>query len=130
MVSEVSKQVYGDPRECKMVKAMSQIELKQIGEQMENHLTLNSEFFDALNRKVSVYDIELGNKDVILRLDLDIPLSKFIPPAKINDLHSLRSVDVPVSVGRDSKLNARRSEIESVISASPLGVEEDYWRQR
>jgi hypothetical protein len=31
-------------------------------------------------------------------------------------------------VGKDSKLNAKRSEIESVISASPLGVEEDFWR--
>ena len=34
------------------------------------------------------------------------------------------------SAGKDSKLNAKKSEMDSAVSASPLGHEEDYWRQR
>jgi hypothetical protein len=60
---------------------------------MDNHLNLDNHFFDKLNRKLSLYDIDLGSKDVVLRLDLDVPLSKFVPPAKINDLHSLKSIE-------------------------------------
>ena len=37
---------------------------------------------------LSIYDIELGAKDIILRLDLDIPLSKFIAPPKVLDIIS------------------------------------------
>jgi hypothetical protein len=33
-----------------------------------------------LNRRKSIRDIEFAGKDVILRLDLDIPLSEYEPP--------------------------------------------------
>jgi len=46
---------------------------------------MDGEQYDAINRKLSIYDIELGALDIILRLDLDIPLSKFVPPPKIPD---------------------------------------------
>jgi len=52
---------------------------------------MNKDVYDQLNRKLSVYDIELGAKDIILRLDLDIPLSKFIAPPKLPDVTSHRS---------------------------------------
>lgn len=83
-----------------------------------------------MNRKLSIYDIELGARDIILRLDLDIALSKFTPPPKVADMTSHKSLDAPGSVGKDSKLNVKNSELGSVVSASPLGAEEDYWRQR
>lgn len=64
-------------------------------------------------------------------MDLDIALSKFVPPVKINDLLSAgKSMDHAGSVGRDSKINKRNSEIDSVVSASPLGQEEEFWKQR
>jgi hypothetical protein len=68
-----------------------------------------------------------------LRLDLDILLSPFTPPppSKANEVQSHKSTDHQASVGRrDSKMDAKRSEISSVISASPLGAEEEYWKQR
>jgi hypothetical protein len=43
---------------------------------------------------------------------------------------SLKSVEPPKSAGRDSKIDARKSDLGSVISASPLGDEEEFWSQR
>lgn len=85
---------------------------------------MDADQYDEINRKLSIYDIELGALDIVLRLDLDIPLSKFTPPPKIQETASIgKSVEGPAagSVGKDSKLNAKKSELESVVSASPLG---------
>ena len=93
---------------------------------MEHHTKMDAEQYDCINRKLSVYDIELGARDVVLRLDLDIPLSKFTPPVKANEGVSAKSLEQPpASVGRDSKVNAKKSELDSAISGNPLGPEED-----
>lgn len=100
---------------------------------MEHHTKMDAEQYDCINRKLSVYDIELGARDIVLRLDLDIPLSKFIPPVKApNEGVSAKSLEQPpASVGRDSKVNAKKSELDSAISGNPLGPEEEqYWKQR
>ena len=55
---------------------------------MDNHIKMDSNEYDKINRKLSIYDIELGSKDIVLRLDLDIALSKFVPPVKINEILS------------------------------------------
>jgi hypothetical protein len=52
---------------------------------MQNHIKMDSVEYDKINRKLSIYDIELGSKDIVLRLDLDIALSKFVPPQKVTD---------------------------------------------
>lgn len=92
---------------------------------------MDKDQYDCINRKLSIYDIELGSRDVILRLDLDILLTPFVPPAPLkHDVTSQKSLNPPPSAGKDSKLNARKSELDSVISASPLGAEEEYWKQR
>ena len=73
---------------------------------MQNHLKMDSNRYDEINRKLSIYDIELGARDIILRLDLDIPLSKFVEPPKINEIvGGARSANgaVEVSVGKNSK---------------------------
>ena len=99
---------------------------------MDNHVVMDEAIYDKLNRKLSVYDVELGSKDVILRLDLDIPLSKFIPPEKAQDLGSLKSVEnkADPSVGKDSKIRDRMSDVQSVVSQSPLGEHAEDWKQR
>ena len=51
---------------------------------MQNHLKMVANQYDEINRKLSIYDIEFGAKDIILRLDLDIPLSKFVGPLKVS----------------------------------------------
>ena len=100
---------------------------------MQNHLKMDSNRYDEINRKLSIYDIELGARDIILRLDLDIPLSKFIEPPKINEIvGGARSANgaVEVSVGKNSKGADKLSDAGSQISSSPLGEEENFWKLR
>ena len=52
---------------------------------MDNHITMNDETFDKLNRKVSIMDIDFAEQEVILRADLDIPMSQFTPMAPIEE---------------------------------------------
>ena len=52
---------------------------------MDNHLEMNEETFDCLNRKVSILDIDSAEQEIILRTDLDIPLSPFIPMPPIEE---------------------------------------------
>lgn len=40
---------------------------------------MNSEAFEKLNRRVSLLDIDVNDMDVIVRADLDVPLSPFTP---------------------------------------------------
>ncbi len=47
---------------------------------MDNHLVMDSVQYDGLNRKESILDIDISGKDLILRLDLDVPLSPYTPP--------------------------------------------------
>lgn len=46
---------------------------------MENHIKMNAEVFDQLNRKVSILDIDVGELEVVLRTDLDVPLTPYVP---------------------------------------------------
>lgn len=48
---------------------------------MDNHEKMDVDSYDALNRRKSIRDIEFAGKDVILRLDLDVPLTDYEPPA-------------------------------------------------
>lgn len=52
---------------------------------MDNHIKMNEECFDTLNRKVSIMDIDFAEQEVILRADLDIPMSPFVPLPPIEE---------------------------------------------
>jgi len=47
---------------------------------MENHLVMDTTQYDELYRKESILDVDISGKDLILRLDLDVPLSPYTPP--------------------------------------------------
>ena len=63
-------------------KVEREIELVKTKWLMDNHRIMNDETFDCLNRKVSIMDIDFAEQEVILRADLDIPMSPFValPP--------------------------------------------------
>lgn len=46
----------------------------------ENHLKMDEGQYDELYRLESILDIDISGKDLILRLDLDVPLSPYVPP--------------------------------------------------
>eukprot|EP00351_Strombidinopsis_sp_SopsisLIS2011_P002166 CAMPEP_0116878060 /NCGR_PEP_ID=MMETSP0463-20121206/9801_1 /TAXON_ID=181622 /ORGANISM="Strombidinopsis sp, Strain SopsisLIS2011" /LENGTH=77 /DNA_ID=CAMNT_0004525885 /DNA_START=1117 /DNA_END=1350 /DNA_ORIENTATION=+ len=41
---------------------------------------MDADAYDELNRKVSILDIEIGEHDLILRQDLDVPLTPYVAP--------------------------------------------------
>ena len=65
---------------------------------MKNHTKMDAEEYDNINRKLSIFDLDIGSKDIILRLDLDVALSEFTAP-KFTDT---KSHDIPASIGRGS----------------------------
>ena len=56
------------------------IEMKTLEKQLNEHIIMNREKWDEFYRKKSVIDIGCEGKNVLLRLDLDVPLSEYIPP--------------------------------------------------
>jgi hypothetical protein len=47
---------------------------------MENHIKMDRKEYDDLYHLESVLDIDVAGKDIILRVDLDVPLSNYVPP--------------------------------------------------
>ena len=52
---------------------------------MDNHLKMDANMFDQLNRKVSVLDIDVGEMEIIMRADMDVPLSGYVPPPPLDE---------------------------------------------
>ena len=52
---------------------------------MDNHLKMDENMFDQLNRKVSVLDIDVGEMEIIMRADMDVPLSQYVPPPPLDE---------------------------------------------
>lgn len=46
---------------------------------MDNHQHMDSSAFEKLNRKKSILDIDVAEMDVVVRTDLDVPLTPFTP---------------------------------------------------
>ena len=46
---------------------------------MENHEKMDRSKYDDLYHLESVLDIDVAGKDIIVRLDLDVPLSNYVP---------------------------------------------------
>jgi len=116
----------------KIMATEREIELLKTRWLMKNHIKMDSDQYDCINRKLSFYDIDIGSKDLLLRLDLDVVLSKFDSSLikKEDPASAMKSMDGKTSLGGGSKANAKISDIGSVVSISPLGDQEDYWKGR
>jgi hypothetical protein len=66
--------------ESKLEKIEAEIELAKTAWLMENHLKMDEEMYDELYRLESIYDTNISGRDIILRLDLDVPLTPYEPP--------------------------------------------------
>lgn len=57
----------------------SEIELAKTEWLMDNHQQMDAVAFEKLNRLKSILDIDVSEMDVIVRMDLDVPLTPFTP---------------------------------------------------
>lgn len=63
----------------------SEIDMLKTEWLMENHLKMDADAFEKLNRKMSILDMEIGELDVVLRMDLDVPLTPFVALQPLED---------------------------------------------
>ena len=82
LISRIQSSLSTQFTEQELDKCESEIELLKTEWLMENHLKMDSAAFEKLNRKVSILDIDIPDMDVVLRADLDVPLSPYtaLPP--------------------------------------------------
>lgn len=46
----------------------------------DNHIKMDVDQYDELHRLESILDVDISGKDLVMRLDLDVPLSPYVPP--------------------------------------------------
>jgi hypothetical protein len=85
MKYSVTENLAQDFTKNRVEKAEKSISLLNTEWTMENHLTMDSDMFDQLNRKVSVLDIDIGEMDVVCRADLDVPLTPYVAPPPLEE---------------------------------------------
>jgi hypothetical protein len=112
----------------KLISAEREIELTRTRWLMKNHIKMDGKQWDIINRKLSVFDIDIGSKDLILRLDLDVALSPFEAPPKGLDVVSNKQSEQKNST--ITKTDKVKSDNESVVSVTRLGEQEAYWQSR
>ena len=71
--------------EQKLGKAEAEIDLKKTEWLMENHKKLDEKQWDNYYRLESILDIDISGKDLLIRLDLDVPLSPYTPSTDVGD---------------------------------------------
>ena len=77
---------------------------------MDNHIKMDDEIFDTLNRKVSILDIDFADQEVILRADLDVPMSQFTPMPPIEEeFKSFFEAQAEASVEEKSKKKQKKN---------------------
>lgn len=79
LLSKVCQSMTTQFTESEIDKCEAEIELIKTEWLMEHHLKMDSDAFEKLNRKMSILDMDIGDLDVVLRTDLDVPLSPYVP---------------------------------------------------
>ena len=72
---KISSHLSNQMIEHRLERSEREIELAKTKWLMDNHLKMDETMYDEFYRLESILDIDISGKDVILRLDLDVPLS-------------------------------------------------------
>lgn len=79
LINRTVQQLQQQFTDVEIDKCEAELELLKTEWLMLNHMTMNSQAFEKLNRKVSVLDIDIAEMEVVLRIDLDVPLTPHTP---------------------------------------------------
>lgn len=75
---------------------------------MDNHEKMDKAQYDQLLHLESVLDIEVGGKDLVVRLDLDVPLSHYTPPPQ-HDAHGSHTMHSTEDMQRSQQKDQSKS---------------------
>jgi hypothetical protein len=102
---------------------------------MRNHLKMDCAAFEKLNRKVSVLDIDIADMEVVLRTDLDVPLTPYqaLPPLEEEFKDFLQQQQEEASLKKKQKKTKKQqeedAEMQSRYEQGKLAREEP-WKSR
>ena len=77
----------------RLTKVGREIDILRTKWLMENHETMDRAKYDDLYHLGSVLDIDVAGKDIIVRLDLDVPLSNYKPVPAESHMGSHHDLD-------------------------------------
>jgi len=77
----------------RLTKVGREIDILRTKWLMENHETMDRAKYDDLYHLGSVLDIDVAGKDIIVRLDLDVPLSNYVPVPAESHMGSHHDLD-------------------------------------
>jgi len=76
---------------------------------MENHIKMDRKEYNDLFHLESVLDIDVAGKDIILRVDLDVPLSGYVPPPSESQMNTYDDVSKSQNTKDNTKGTNRKS---------------------
>jgi len=112
-------------------KMESQIEFEKTKWLMDNHLKMDESAYDELLRKQSIIDIDLSGKDILLRLDLDVPLSPYEAPQpeKEKEDNSKSNANLKGFSKNITKLNQESIQLSANVQ-NQTELQEEAWKKR
>lgn len=137
MIQRVVSSLSTQFTETEIDKIDAEVELLKTEWLMDNHLNMNAEAFEKLNRKVSVLDIDINDQDVVLRVDLDVPLSPYqaLPPLEeeFKDYLQLLEEEAQLSGKKKPKKTKKQLEEEAEMQVKyeeGKAAREEPWKFR
>lgn len=89
--------------------------------------------YDDLYHLESVLDIDVAGKDVILRLDLDVPLSNYVPPPSESQMNTYDDMSKSQNTKDNTKGTNRKGKggkDDSHVDAEKSKRKDEPWRGR
>lgn len=109
MSDEIKQRVLTDSKILGGIE--DKIEMMELKRLLNEHVIMDKNKWDELYRKKSILDIGCEGKNVLLRLDLDVPLSEYVSP-----------LDEEVKTKVDTKVGAKIATDSQVGTTSRVGT--------
>ena len=93
----------------KLTKIGREIDILRTKWLMNNHVTMDHKQYNDLYQLESVLDIDIAGKDLIVRLDLDVPLSLYTPPPPESQLGNIDDFSKSQGTREGTRQNSRKS---------------------
>lgn len=115
---------------ARLTKVGREIEILRTKWLMDNHDIMDAKQFDDLLHLESVLDIDIAGKDLIVRLDLDVPLSEYVaPPVDSLGASGQPTDEALKSNGSKSALGGKKGG-KNQEAASTKPTANEPWRKR
>lgn len=122
----ITKKVIEDHSVVGNVEAI--IEMKMLQRHLDSHVVLTKEKWDEYYRKKSILDIGCEGKNVLLRLDLDVPLSEYIAPEENSLIEKESKIGAKIAKDQASPSTHRSDMMKSNAASTKRSKVEDTQR--